>query len=298
MVTSAAKLILSSGCGNFESEPIGIKDLVVSGRKVSGVDTGNANVIGNGSIISVPEGAVAIVLDHGGIEQVLETPGEHVYYGNQRTRQEALHNIRIMEGACTTDKRIIYVNMKEIPDNKFGLRNAAPYYDMYYGVELDIYAYGSFSIQVMDPVKVVECFVGGQPGRYNLGDVNIHQQLLVEFRHIFLAALTKISANCRISHLQSMRGELVQEILAYSAEAYGFEQRFGFRIASVAIEEIIYSEESKALIGRFNERLMGIKAYENVSREVSDIAAQQKIADGIKAHGYQTVNIFNLAREV
>lgn len=56
-------------------------------------------------------------------------------------------------------------------------------------------------------------------------------------------------------------------------------------LTNIGIENIQFSEESKQLVNQYSSNKMNIKAYENISKATSNIAAQQKIAEGIKDFG-------------
>ena len=60
-------------------------------------------------------------------------------------------------------------------------------------------------------------------------------------------------------------------------------------ITSHAIENIEFTEASRELVRQYSEKKMGMKAYEDVSQRTSNIAAQQKIAQGIQDNGFGNV---------
>ena len=57
----------------------------------------------------------------------------------------------------------------------------------------------------------------------------------------------------------------------------------------IAIENIEFTEASRELVRQYSEKKMGMKAYEDVSQRTSNIAAQQKIAQGIQDNGFGNV---------
>lgn len=61
---------------------------------------------------------------------------------------------------------------------------------------------------------------------------------------------------------------------------------YNSRIVKVAIENIEFTEASRELVRQYSEKKMGMKAYEDVSQRTSNIAAQQKIAQGIQDNGF------------
>ncbi len=57
---------------------------------------------------------------------------------------------RIGYGGITSDyKQIAFVNLREIRDIKFGTRGPLMYNDLFYGTDLEIFAYGRSLIQMV-----------------------------------------------------------------------------------------------------------------------------------------------------
>lgn len=130
---------------------------------------GSEDVISNGSRIFVPENSAAFVFNQSAIENVILTPGSFVY----QEGQESVFNLdtvgkaiikqvkdRVGYGGITPDqKRIAYVNLREIRDIKFGTRGPQVYNDLFYGTDLEVLAYGSFTIKVVDPEQFIRNFI-------------------------------------------------------------------------------------------------------------------------------------------
>ena len=58
-----------------------------------------------------------------------------------------------MYGGQTSDEiTIAFINLREIRNIKFGTHDAVMYHDKFYGTDLEINAYGTFSIIITDPV--------------------------------------------------------------------------------------------------------------------------------------------------
>lgn len=64
-----------------------------------------------------------------------------------------------------------------------------------------------------------------------------------------------------------------------------WKDRFGFEIVKVTIENIEFSPESRELVKQFSSNMMNMKAYDDVSQKSSNMAAQQKVAQGIQDNG-------------
>jgi membrane protease subunit (stomatin/prohibitin family) len=98
--------------------------------------------------------------------------------------------------------------------------------------------------------------------------------------------LNSLSSTYRISQLPSQANTIAKIVSEDDYNAGTWEERFGFKIVKVAIENIEFSDDSRELVKQFSANKMGLKAYEDVSEKASNIAAQQKIAQGIQDNGF------------
>ena len=256
---------------------------------------GSEGVITNGSMIYVPENTAMYIFSQQGIEDVVTEPGGFEYrdgqpgiFSGDGFKESIVDQAvdRFKSGGITAeDKRVAYVNMREIRNIKFGTRGAQAYNDLFYGVDLEVMAFGVFSVQVIDATKFIRNFVPPGVYRYSFNDPSVRAQLLSEFLQSFTVALNRLSDSYRISKIQSHGNELTAAITSDNANAGTWPDRFGFKLVSVGLENVQMSEESKALVRMYAQRKMDVSAYEDVSKRASDIAAQQKIAEGIQDHG-------------
>jgi len=90
--------------------------------------------------------------------------------------------------------------------------------------------------------------------------------------------------------LPSQANEIAALISKEKSGAGAWIDRFGFRVVQVGIENIEFSPESKELVKQFSSMQMDWKVYENVSQQSSNIAAQQKIAQGVQNHGLGNIS--------
>lgn len=256
---------------------------------------GSEGVISNGSKIFVPENTAAFIFSQSAIENIITSPGAYEYQDgeksifNEDNVETSIFNQiedRIGYGGITSaEKRIAFVNLREIRDIKFGTRGPQIYNDMFYGVDLEIYAYGSFTVKVVDPETFIKNFVPVNVSYYTFGDPKVRSQILSEFIQSFAVALNSLSRVHRISHLPSQVNEISGSIFADSFNAGTWKERFGFEVVKVAIENIEFSPESRELVRQFSANKMNLKAYDDVSLKASNIAAQQKIAQGVQENG-------------
>lgn len=275
----------------------GIRKSSQNGR---GTNLGSDDILSNGSIIFVPENTAAFIFSQAGIEQVITTPGGFEYrdgqasvFDEQDRRGKGIGKIILDEaadrigfsGMSEDEKRVAFVNLREIRGLKFGTRGPLAYNDLFYGTDLEIYSYGAFTVQVTDPAVFVRNFVPANVTSYTLDDPKARTQLLAEFLHSFIAAVNALSSEFRISQLPGQTNAIAREISSESDNAGTWEDRFGLKLASIAIENIEFSDESRELVRQFSEKKMSVRAYEDVSQRAANVAAQQMIAEGVRDNG-------------
>ena len=275
----------------------GIRKDTQNGR---GANYGAEDILSNGSVIFVPENTAAFVFSQAGIEQVITTPGGFEYRNGEASvfdehdrRERGIASILIdqaadrigFSGMSSEEKRVAFINLREMRGIKFGTRGPLAYNDLFYGADLEIFSYGSFSLQVIDPELFVRNFVPPNITSYSLDDPKARGQLLSEFLNSFIDAVNSLSANYRVSQLPSQANEIASVISSEEENAGTWPKRFGLRLVSVAIENIEFSEDSRELIRQFSEKKMGVRAFEDVSQQAANVAAQQMIAEGIRNNG-------------
>ena len=265
-----------------------------------GYNHGQGNILSNGSIIYVPENTAAFVFSQSGIEEVITEAGGYEYRNGQlsvfdRQSREEGGIVKTVfgqtaqrigfSGMSPDDKRVSFVNLRELRGIKFGTHGPLAYNDLFYGTDLEIYSYGLFSIKVVDAVKFVQHFLPPNVGSYSFDRLEARKQLAAEFLHSFIVAVNSLSSEYRISQLPSQAGAIASAISSDSPNAGTWEDRFGLRLCGIAIENIEFSEDSRELVRSFSEKKMNVKAYEGVSAQAGNMAAQQMIAEGVRENG-------------
>lgn len=284
----------------YTARPFSEHDAIVPGtlkntNRGRGENTkGSDGVISNGSHIFVPENTAAYVFSQAGIETIVTEPGDYIY----RDGEESLfNNVSVTSfinqiadrvgygGIPVMEKRIAFVNLREIRHIPFGTRGPQVYNDLYYKCDLEVFSYGLFSIQITDPTKFIKNFVPANVFNYSFDYPAARKQIISEFLQSFIVALNSLSSTYRISQLPAQANEISKRVSADSENAGSWPERFGFQVVKVAIEHIEFSEESRELVRQFSENRMNLQAYEETSQRASNIAAQQKIAQGIQDNG-------------
>lgn len=256
---------------------------------------GTSGVLTNGSKILVPENTAAYIFSQSGIEEIITEAGGYEYQNGQESvlngdgiRRSIFKQTkeRLQYGGITPEnKKVCFVNLREIRDIKYGTRGAQVYNDLFYGTDLEIYAYGSFTIQVTDSEKLIRNFVPANVTSYSFDDQKVRSQIISEFLQSFIVALNSLSGKYRISQLPGQANTISDLIANDNSNAGTWPTRFGFSIVKVAIENIEFTEDSRELVKQYSSNKMNLKAYDDISQKASDIAAQQKIAEGIQNNG-------------
>ena len=282
--------------GIFDEHTVVSPGLIKNTNRGRGTNTMRSeDVISNGSKIFVPENTAAFIFSQSAIENIITTPGAYEYQDGEKSifngddvESSIFYQVedRIGYGGITSDqKRIAFVNLREIRDIKFGTRGPQVYNDIFYGADLEIYAHGSFTVRVVDPETFIKNFVPANVTYYTFDDPKVKSQILSEFLQSFAVALNLLSTAYRISQLPSHANEISGSISGDSFNAGTWKERFGFEVVKVATENIEFSPESRELVRQFSANKMSLKAYDDVSQKASNIAAQQKIAQGIQENG-------------
>lgn len=251
-------------------------------------------VITNGSRIYVPENTVAIIMDQAGISEILTEPGGYQYWNGRQTvfidddiggviRDQMMDRLTT-GGKILDDKKVIFINLREIRDIRFGTRGEQVYHDSYYDVDLAVKAFGNFTVRVVNPELFIQNYLPANAERYSFAEPQSKAQLVGELIQAFITALNSLSATYKVSDLPSTAGVLSNKIIGDKLVS-SWESRFGIRLLNVSVQNIELSDDSKELIKQFASNRMDVKSYEGISQKAADIAAQQKVAQGVKDHG-------------
>ena len=259
---------------------------------------GSEGVISNGSKIFVPENTAAFIFSQSGIEDVITESGGYEYQNGQESvfngdgMKKSIFSQtkdRIGYGGQTSDqKRLVFVNLREIRGLHFGTKGPLVYHDLFYETDLEIIGFGSFSVRIVDPERFIRGFVPANVTSYSFDDRQARSQILSEFLQSFIDAVNTLSTQFRISQLPSQTEAIAEQISGSSRNAGTWGERFGFQLVAVGIENIEFTPASRELVKEYSSNRMNLKAYEDITQETSNISAQQKIAQGVQEHGLGT----------
>lgn len=189
-------------------------------------------------------------------------------------------------GEPVANKRVAFVNLREIRGIKFGTPAPLIYHDKFYGTDLEIRARGMMSLRIVNPTAFIRQFVPPNVDYISFDDPKTKSQLLSEFMQSFSVALNSLSDEYRISQLPAQANAIAKAVSEDTSNAGTWEARFGIHLAGIGIESIEFTPESRELVKQFSQNKMNLMAYEDISMKASNIAAQQKIAEGVQEHGF------------
>lgn len=141
-------------------------------NKGRGANTkGSDNIITNGSKIIVPEGCALLTMQDGAITGLITEPGGYTYSSDAQASQSFLAGDSLIDtlkdswdrfkfgGMPGSEQTAIYVNLKDIPDNRFGTQSEIHWDDAFLGTQVGAVTRGSYTMRIVDPMVFVKRFV-------------------------------------------------------------------------------------------------------------------------------------------
>ena len=129
---------------------------------------GSENIITNGSKIVVPEGTALITMQDGAITGCITEPGGFIYSSEDQNSQSFLAGDGIISSTLKTswerfkfggvpggEQMVVYVNLKEIPGNRFGTQSEIYWDDAFLGTQVGAITRGTYTMKIVDPILFV-----------------------------------------------------------------------------------------------------------------------------------------------
>ncbi len=263
---------------------------------------GNENIITNGSKIIVPEGTALITVQDGAITGCIAEPGGFEFRSDDPNSQSMFAGDGIFGqtlkstwekvkfgGQPGSQQLAFYVNLKEIPNNKFGTQSEIYWDDAFFGTQVGAVTRGTYTLKIVDPLLFVKNFVPTkylQPGApvFDFADMDndAGNQLFNEVVGTLSAAFSNYtndpSKGNRISKIQADQIGFAQAMAQAVEDAYQWKSDRGLEIVKTAILAIEYDEDTKKL-------MKDVKAADALSGARGNAFMQQAAARGIQAAG-------------
>ncbi len=263
---------------------------------------GSENVITNGSKMIVPEGMALITIQDGQITGMIAEPGGYEFKSDDpnskslfagdgilaSTISESWNRVKF-GGIPATEQLAFYVNLKEIPNNKFGTQSEIYWDDAYLNAQVGAITRGTYTLKIVDPLLFVKNFVPVEylrPGSkvFDFADMDndAGTQLFNEVVGTLSAAFANYtndpSKGNRIAKIQADQIGFAQSMSQAVEEAYQWKTDRGLEIVKTAILAIEYDEDTKKL-------LSDVKKADALSGARGNSFMQQSVARGMQAAG-------------
>ena len=263
---------------------------------------GSQNIISNGSKIIVPEGTALITMQDGAITGCIAEPGGYTYTSQDPNSRSLFAGDGIFASTLSTtwerfkfggqpgaQQLAFYVNLKEIPNNRFGTQSEIYWDDAFFGTQVGAVTRGTYTLKIVDPILFVKNFVPTaylQPGApvFDFADMDndAGTQLFNEVVGTLSAAFSNYtndpSKGNRISKIQGDQIGFAQSMAQAVEDAYQWKSTRGLEIVKTAILSIEYDEDTKKLMS-------DVKAADALSGARGNAFMQQAVARGMQAAG-------------
>lgn len=286
------------------SGTVGVCSAVRSGANAqrSSNDSGSDFIITNGSLILVPEGFALITMENGAVTGFVSDPGGYQWTSDNINARSFFADSGFVDavvkqswdrfkygGPPAAAQVALFVNLKEIPNNKFGTQSEIYWDDAFLNTQVGARAHGTYTLKIVDPILFLKSFVpvqyyapGGFP--FYFSDLNnaAANQLFSEVVGS-LASAFSVYANAgdkqnRITNIQGDAVGFAQSLSQAVEQSYHWRYDRGLQIVKAAIMAIDYDETTKALLAKVQQAdaLMGARGNANL---------QASFADGLRAAG-------------
>ena len=231
----------------------------------------NTGLLTDGSVVIVPQGYVAVLVNNGiFLGDVLEA-GSHEWRagdnawllekGGIKGTWENFKNRFSFGGQVITRQEIIFIRMQPIAGNKFGTQNAVEYFSERYQQMLNIRFYGLFDIKVADPVLFYVSSISQQIEEhkpFTLQDIaqgtlrqNISPKIAIaiaKYTNENGVDIYSLNAN------QDTFNEVAkQEVNKVWTGLYGIEA------TNILLEDLSYDQESLEIVRKLDSELVAMK---------------------------------------
>src|SRR5690554_2455740 len=263
---------------------------------------GSEHIITNGSRIVVPEGYGLLTFQDGQLTGFVGEPGGFIWDSNDPNSKSVFAGDGLLAptilmswerfkfgGQPGSQQLAFYVNLKEIPNNRFGTQSEIYWDDVYLGAQVGAITRGTYTLKVVDPILFVKGFV---PLAYYSADARVFDftdldndaasQLFNEVVGSLAAAFSYYtndpSKGNRIARIQGDAIGFAQSLGQAVEDGYQWTSDRGITIVKVALQSIEYDEDTRAL-------LSDVKKADALGGARGNSFMQQAAARGFEAAG-------------
>ena len=263
---------------------------------------GSEHIITNGSKIVVPEGYGLLTFQDGQLTGLVAEPGGYIYSSDDPNSQSIFTGGGFLAstilqswerfkfgGQPGSQQLAFYVNLKEIPGNRFGTQSEIYWDDSYLGAQVGAITRGTYTLRIVDPILFAKQYVplaylgaGARVFDFSDFDNDAASQLFNEVVSSLAPAFSNYtndpSKGNRMARIQGDSLGFAQSLSQAVEEGYQWASSRGLVIVKVAIQSIEYDEDTRAL-------LSDVKKADALSGTRGGSFLQQSVARGMEAAG-------------
>lgn len=263
---------------------------------------GNYNIISNGSKVIVPEGMAAVTVQDGAITGIITEVGGFEFTSDEQHSKSIFAGDSIVDslvkaswekfkfgGIPGSQQLLFYINLKEIPNNKFGTQSEIYWDDAFFGTQVGAITRGTYTLKIVDPILFLKNFVpvkyiSSNAPEFDFADMDNEagEQLFNEVVGCLAAAFSNYtndpSKGNRMAKIQGDQLGFAQALGEAVETAYQWRTSRGLEIVRTAIVSIEYDEDTKELMKdvKKSDALMGARGASFM---------QQSVARGLQSAG-------------
>lgn len=263
---------------------------------------GSQNIITNGSKILVPEGYGLITLQDGGITGFIAEAGGFIFTTDEQNSQSVFTGGGIFNSTLKTSwerfkfggqpgaqQIALFVNLKELPNNRFGTQSEIYWDDAYLNTQVGALTRGTYTLRIVDPILFIKNFVpasyiSANATVFDFTDVNndaatqLFNEVISSLAPAFSIYTNDPSKGNRISKIQSDSVGFAQSLAEAVETNYAWTRDRGLAIIKTAIQSIEYDAKTREL-------LTEVQKADALSGGRSDSYLRQSVARGVQAAG-------------
>jgi membrane protease subunit (stomatin/prohibitin family) len=261
------------------------------------------NIITNGSIIVVPEGFGLVTLENGALTGFIAQPGGYTFTSTDLNAQSFFSGGGLVEavikqswerfkfgGLPGSQQAAFFVNLKEIPDNKFGTQSEIYWDDAYLQTQVGAVTRGSYTLKIIDPSTFIRNFVpvefytAGTMRSFDFADFNnkaaaqLFTEVVASLSAAFSAYTNDPDKGNRITRIQQDAVGFASSLDEAVEAGYQWRVDRGLQIIKAALLAIEYDEDTKAL-------LSDVRKADALTGQRGNAFLQQSVARGMEAAG-------------
>jgi len=228
-------------------------------------------ILTNGSKVVVPEGYGLLLFEDGELTGFASEPGGYVWNSENVESQSIFAGDEVVTslvfqswerfkfgGRPTAQQLAMFVNLKELPNNKFGTQSEIYWDDAYLNAQVGAATRGTYSLKIVDPIVFAKRFV---PASYLQGqeDFDFTDRGNPAANQLFSEVVSSLASAFSLYTNDAAQGNRITKIqqdsigfaksLAQAVEgAYQWKSSRGLAISKVTILGVEYDEHTRDLL--------------------------------------------------